>query len=466
MLVIVSDLHLCDGTAYPQNITPGSFALLLGDVYRLAGEYSAKSIDIVYLGDVFDMLRTERWFEDADGKAVALGERPWGFDGAITGKAPPEQVLARARAIVQGVIDVNHDVLAALRGEGPGIPQSTIPVRRIFLPGNHDRLYNFDPKLRDLIRGALGAVDETKLSAEGIYPHHLSMTRYGVLARHGHEWDAMNFQGFRKNAVAADYTDADFLPAPIGDPITTELVARLPYDLMKRLKADPAFAGADDQLKGIRERMEQIEDVRPLAAALHWVFYQTQSLSEKQKLSPAQTAALTRAINETVQSLARNFLSLPYFDEWFKSQHHFMHVDTPEAFKLVLDLLKVVNVDSIGRVSNAVAALIDKASGEGQDSRDAAREDLKAVGNEGLRFVVYGHTHEPVQTALHSDVTEDVYLNSGTWRKRQFFTEDKKGFIGWENYCYLVFYAADEQMAGADERKGPAFECWMGSRAR
>ena len=70
MLVIVSDLHLCDGTAYPQNVTAGSFALLQGDIYQLAERYGAKQLDIVFLGDVFDLLRTEQWF------AAPEGERP------------------------------------------------------------------------------------------------------------------------------------------------------------------------------------------------------------------------------------------------------------------------------------------------------------------------------------------------------------------------------------------------------
>src|SRR5437016_5721665 len=117
MLVIISDLHLCDGTAYPQNVTPSSFGLLQSDIYGLAKRYRAKNLDLVFLGDVFDLLRTERWFEDAAGATVPLAERPWGADGAIDGQKPPEPTLARARAILDGIIARNVEVLAALRGE-------------------------------------------------------------------------------------------------------------------------------------------------------------------------------------------------------------------------------------------------------------------------------------------------------------------------------------------------------------
>jgi len=37
----------------------------------------------------------------------------------------------------------------------------------------------------------------------------------------GHEWDAWNFESFDPGAHA-HYEDAQYLPAPIGDPITTE----------------------------------------------------------------------------------------------------------------------------------------------------------------------------------------------------------------------------------------------------
>src|SRR5579871_6257491 len=174
MLVIVSDLHLCDGTAYPQNVTAGSFALLQDDIYKLARRYGAETLDIVFLGDVFDLLRTERWFEAPD------NERPWGAwgtngAGAITGEKPTPAVLARANAILDEIIARNKDVLAPLGGSLDNQTPPPKNVRRIFLPGNHDRLYLHDDGIRQKVRKALNAVDETTLSAEGIYQHRLVM---------------------------------------------------------------------------------------------------------------------------------------------------------------------------------------------------------------------------------------------------------------------------------------------------
>src|SRR5258706_9404516 len=99
------------------------------------------------------------------------------------------------------------------------------------------------------------------------------MPRYGLLARHGHEWDLFNFQRFDPAKKPSDYSDADYLATPIGDPITTELVAALPYELDRRLAAMGVME-RDGARARVVERMKAIEDVRPLMAALQWPFYQ------------------------------------------------------------------------------------------------------------------------------------------------------------------------------------------------
>ncbi|HZS36076.1 MAG TPA: hypothetical protein VFF06_04585 [Polyangia bacterium] len=446
MLVIVSDLHLCDGTAYPQNVTAASFGLLQSDIYSLAKRYNAKNLDLVFLGDVFDLLRTERWFEDDAGKPVAMGERPWGYDGAIDGKRPPDATLARARAILDGIVARNLDVLAALRGEATGL-EAPCPVRRIYLPGNHDRLYLFDDQLRARVQTALGATDERSLAAEGIFQHRLAMPRYGLLARHGHEWDRLNFQAFRKDAVPADYTDAEYLQTPIGDPITTELVAALPYELERRLRDAPDFKGTP-MLAHVRDRMEKIEDVRPLMAALEWPFYEAERLQAH--LTTAQHDVLRAALRDTVHTLATRFVELPYFKQWRDRTGGGL------GFELALDALRVIDPTSLGSLKSVIAKLVQYFQGEDLVSQGAAREDLAKVGTSGLRFVVYGHTHNPDEVALRADGTDDVYLNSGTWRRREFMTLDQRGFIGWEQFTYLAFYDAGE--------RGPAYECWSGTR--
>ena len=82
MLVILSDLHLNDGTT-GATLPPGAFSLFterLQDLafaasWRANGIYRpVERIDLVLLGDVLDVLHSARW--STQGGREALGETP------------------------------------------------------------------------------------------------------------------------------------------------------------------------------------------------------------------------------------------------------------------------------------------------------------------------------------------------------------------------------------------------------
>jgi hypothetical protein len=80
-----------------------------------------------------------------------------------------------------------------------------------------------------------------------------------------------------------------------------------------------------------------------------------------------------------------------------------------------------------------------------------------------IRYVVYGHTHDPLQAALRVsydsvEPNEYVYLNSGTWRTRYYKSKKGLSFIGWKNLSYVVFYKKEER-----ELNTPTFETWTGT---
>ena len=81
----------------------------------------------------------------------------------------------------------------------------------------------------------------------------------------------------------------------------------------------------------------------------------------------------------------------------------------------------------------------------------------------GIRYVVYGHTHDPLVSAVRSSPDnpyplEQVYLNTGTWRGRYFKATQDKSFIAWKNMTYVIFYRAGER-----DNPFPVFETWTGS---
>ena len=98
MLIFISDFHFIDGTAGNHNVPTDAFMIFFGHISETAKRLKKKGrkveeIKIVYLGDVFDLLRTEKWFDYPE------DERPWGDDEA--------KIEENANIIFDGVIGVN-----------------------------------------------------------------------------------------------------------------------------------------------------------------------------------------------------------------------------------------------------------------------------------------------------------------------------------------------------------------------
>jgi UDP-2,3-diacylglucosamine pyrophosphatase LpxH len=469
MLVILSDLHFCDETAMERNVHADDFRIMMNEIYDLAREYLVRDerrrqLDIVLLGDIFDLLRTERWFRDRQGQPVPLSVRPWAGAEVLDRPEHRPETLAHARAIAREIIAQNDEVLRLLRGEGL-TPPPDCQVRRIYVPGNHDRLYLHDAELRRLLREALGSVDETALAHEGIHQHRLVLPRYGLLCRHGHEWDRWNFER-HDGGPPSQYRDDEYLYTPIGDPITTELVARLPYELRRRLAEHPAFKDRPE-LDRVYARMQCIEDVRPLMACFYWITYEARRLHGR--LEPAQARALRDTLSESLIDISRAFQELAYYQVWRERHDRLGRLDEADILQTVLLILSQFHWIRLEDLANLYGAADRVWSLFGSDvhADGAAQEDLSALDDRGMRHVVYGHTHEPLQTALRTGPTLDLYLNSGTWRRRQYLCGDRSGFIGWQHLSYLVFYDEQEiQGLGLHDHHGPGYERWTGTRAR
>lgn len=89
MIVFISDLHFVDETAGKHNIPASAFENFLANVEVHADKAKAKELKIAFLGDIFDILRTEEWFKE---KEV---DRPWGNNTA--------KMRERARAILSEI---------------------------------------------------------------------------------------------------------------------------------------------------------------------------------------------------------------------------------------------------------------------------------------------------------------------------------------------------------------------------
>ena len=74
MIIFISDLHFVDETAGKQNIPTSAFELFLSNIktHSEKTKNKDKEVKIVFLGDIFDFLRTEEWFKEKE------EDRPWG----------------------------------------------------------------------------------------------------------------------------------------------------------------------------------------------------------------------------------------------------------------------------------------------------------------------------------------------------------------------------------------------------
>ena len=91
MLFFISDLHFMDETAGRHNIPAKAFKKFLENikVHSDNTKNKDKEVKIVFLGDIFDLLRTEEWFKEKE------EDRPWGNN--------TEKINKRAKIILEKI---------------------------------------------------------------------------------------------------------------------------------------------------------------------------------------------------------------------------------------------------------------------------------------------------------------------------------------------------------------------------
>jgi UDP-2,3-diacylglucosamine pyrophosphatase LpxH len=429
MLVFISDLHFVDGSAGEHNLSHRAFEYFFEDVAAIAGKSSndIKEIKIVLLGDIFDLLRTEGWFD------YPVDERPWGTDeaaievhartlfDAITDHPENRQSF---KIIRQGVAD-----LKAKCGLAAG-------ARLFYLPGNHDRLVNRYSSLRQKVCDCLGIPSAWHDPAD-LFPRTYEDLAYGVFARHGHEYDKFNYEG------GTAYTEGDYQRVPIGDPITTELVARLPYALARRLGDVP-------DKPAIVRNFQEIENVRPMSALVQWLLYQVR-----------QDRQLKETIEDSVQEVISYFDSLDFVKNWYERHDKWTdwrdEADKIQAFLFLLRHFKLDRTETLWDLAMKAKDYFVK-----DDLLEAAPQEYVHL-DPRCRYVVYGHTHDPLLSPVRSFPAvpaplEQVYLNTGTWRGRYYKATQDDSFIPWKNMTYVIFYQEGERGTPF-----PVFETWTGA---
>ena len=464
MLVIVSDLHLTDGST-GMRMPVGAFRLFRQRLEDMAYDASKRDettykpieeFDLLLLGDVFDLLRTTQWNNELNGAPGYA--RPWD-------KLPNPNFVKKVGAIVDGVIMQNADSLQVLHdlamGTSISLPPATktgqvnrqvsrdrrsksrlpLKVNIHYMCGNHDWIFHLPGAEFNLIRQKV--IDAMGLSNSPLpFPYtpdesgriSAILSQHRVFARHGDFFDPSNFTEKR----GRDY-------ASIGDAMCVEIFNPFRKSIQDLL--------GDKLPAGLYKDLDEMGSIRPSVMTPVWV---------ATVLERHQVAAKFRGdINEIWKGLVEKFLDLEFLKELDESLF-----GTVDALRFLLGLLAKISLDKLDDLAPLAERLVGLHSafsggGEMGFDKNALKEDAYKSGE--AKFIVYGHTHGfkvlPLRTLWKNGKAFDqVYINSGTWHpihEAGKGEDSRHSFFTYKTMSFLSFYLENE-------RKGRAFETWMG----
>ncbi len=445
MLVIISDLHLTDGTN-GASLPAGAFQifaerlcdLAVAASHRTDGSYRPiERIDLLLLGDVLDCIRSTHWMES--------GVRPWNdphtpeFFNAITRittdilrENATSMGILRSLALESGVRAPPGTQAGAADYSAEPVP---VPLRTFYLVGNHDWFYHLPGPHYDRLRTVL--VERLGLSnrTDQPFPHDPAevepiletMRRHKILARHGDIYDPFNFEEDRNSSS-------------LGDAIVIELVSRFAAEVERDLGADLPEA----TLAGLRE----VDNIRPSLLAPVWI----DGLLERTCPFPAER----KKVKAIWDRLTDRFLAL----DFVRTRDTWSPVDLVDGLARVLKFSKRLNTGWASAILGWLHNM--RGPGDGSYHRHAlAEQDFR---NRRAKHIVYGHTHFAESVPLDASYAEgyvlnQVYFNAGTWRRVYRQTQlapSEHEFIAADNMTYLAFFQGDE-------RSGRPYETWSGT---
>lgn len=471
MLIVISDLHFVDGTAGEHNLPAAAFeSVFMSDVVALARHKGATEIKLLLLGDIPDLVRSQQWM------AEAPEDRPWGAKGLEDVDQPQADSRVEQRCL---------DILGRFPSDGrrDSVPRDSIlfknwhtfeffrnfprtirralgrniPVELIYVVGNHDRLCNLYPSVRDELRRIMGLTvnqrtADMRSAYDWWYLRDFLDENYGVFARHGHQFDPWNFGG------GNDMTHRGYLQVPVGDVVAAEFAVNLPYTLASLRSKYPAITD------GFITNLKEVDNVRPFNRIIEWFYY---------KMKQEHSDQLRRALDETFDIVLQQFLNNGLVQQWRSPQtqwdevlraasHPWMRrvVETVSDWTNTEDLLQLL-LPSVERAAYSQEAL--------QKYATAAYHEKSWRENRDVRFVVYGHTHRPnLQPLDGADGREVLYLNTGTWRGHIYRTvplDKSADFVKLKQMTYVCFYHADEDR-GDKEPGTVSFDVWTGHKLK
>lgn len=454
MLIIVSDLHLVDGTCGVP-ISPTAFGLFADRIKEMATNASwrrdrsyrpVESIDILLLGDILDPLHSTQWFNESPGQPGYV--RPWSDPQSLA-------FATKLRQITRGILQYNEASIKVLRDLSEGrlirlnpadrqgrMARNTrerilIPIRIHYMVGNHDWYYHLPGTLFDNLRKEI--INQMGLSNPITpFPHDASesptlqrlLETYQVCARHGDIYDALNYDPVLGRNGSS-----------LGDAFSIEMVSRIPWEVNRQLGREVS--------PELISNLRNIVNVRPTLITPLWV-----NGLLKQNNVPQITQEKIKRIWD---DLVADFLKL----EFVHSLDRHFEFDAVDALQVILQFTSKVSFNTIDDIVKWIRERFK--TGPSTFSHNALKE--AAFLDRTARFIVYGHTHHPEIVPLDSNPGSDrkpfnqMCMNTGTWHTYYDLAVNKPGeekFVPYQVLSHLSFYRDDQ-------RSGQRFEAWSGS---
>lgn len=380
MVIFVSDLHLTDslvGTAVPKVATFERFWT------RIQVARGARPAHLVFVGDLFDIVRSPAWLESAF--------RPYH-------EASPH-VAAMVERVVEAILARESAFFHAIRSR---VATGELEVH--YCLGNHDRLLREAPGARRAIWRALTGEDR-----DVDFPDELEFPDHGVLAYHGHRGDPIN-----------DNPDGG---PTVGDAIGCELIVRFPRSV--RLMVGEEHPELDD-----------IDDVRPIYAVPAWV----RSLGTLNR-------ELMRPVARTWSDLVEDFFAKPFVKDWMRQKRRRFGLDTGKKLRMMLEastgrlmahahderltkLYKVVQHSFDGRMARQAAEELESRRGLRYAVNGHSHfSSLVPLGNVGGAPGVYFNTG--TWRTVHQIGVE---------------ARGRPSFLPYDAMSYLVFFPSDDPL--------------------
>jgi UDP-2,3-diacylglucosamine pyrophosphatase LpxH len=445
MLVLVSDLHLTDEST-SRNVNPEAFKLFASEVAATARKRGAKETQLVLLGDIIDFVRSDYWLR----KGIPPDARPWGGElDPQTGMNSDNSAIERQfLTILQNILrsPAAQQLIAALAELELTCPPFTVR----YVIGNHDRvLWNF-PALRAEIQRAIPQISSFTAAIES--------EEYGVVARHGHEWD-LNCHGweFRNKVLlpresVGRFSAESYQVMAIGEVVTAELMGGLIYHANEL--AVP---------QTVVEQLKDVNNLRPMLHVFEWLDWigAPQKRQDQRRLYQAMGNALDGLLGTTLAKL------------WDRMRTDILlAADLIDRLQQARRLVLGPDFGSFrGRVSGLqrLERMFPVLFKEEDVLREGARSEVlrRPPPASAIQRIVYGHTHRARHDYFHGnqDGTVQMYINTGTYLPLITEAEDGQSFASSIQMAYVYLYRADEDL----DTKQPgttSMDVWTGIRRK